>query len=84
MNTGDTPEIKPSVFEPYPERRAHMKVNVGGTDRSMRIVIGVILITLAVLGVVGWWGWLGVIALITGLFRFCPLYPLLGINTCRK
>jgi len=58
-----------------------MKVNVGSTDRSLRVVIGIILMVLAFLGIVGWWGWLGVIPLITGLFRFCPLYTLLGIKT---
>ena len=30
----------------------------------------------------GLWGWLGVVPLATGLFRFCPAYTLLGINTC--
>ena len=39
-------------------------------------------IALAATGTVGWWGWLGVIPLATGLFRFCPAYTLLGINTC--
>ncbi|MCC2109582.1 MAG: DUF2892 domain-containing protein, partial [Hyphomicrobiales bacterium] len=28
------------------------------------------------------WGWIGVIPLFTGLFRFCPAYTLLGMNTC--
>ncbi|MDO5102350.1 MAG: DUF2892 domain-containing protein [Lautropia sp.] len=59
-----------------------MKLNVGGIDRSLRIILGVVLIVLAATNTVGWWGWLGVIPLATGLFRFCPLYPLLGINTC--
>jgi len=31
---------------------------------------------------VGWWGWLGVVPLATGLFRFCPMYRLLGMSTC--
>jgi len=63
-----------------------MKQNIGCTDRTIRIIVGITLMALAFLGVVllgaGWWlGWLGVILLVTGLFRFCPLYPLLGINT---
>ncbi|MCL2590036.1 MAG: DUF2892 domain-containing protein [Betaproteobacteria bacterium] len=58
-----------------------MKCNVGCTDRILRIVVGIVLIALVALGKVGWWGWLGVIPLATGLFRFCPLYTLLGMNT---
>lgn len=59
-----------------------MKLNVGGVDRVLRIVVGVVLITLAATGTVGWWGWLGVIPLMTGVVRFCPMYSLLGMNTC--
>ncbi len=59
-----------------------MKFNVGTIDRVLRIVAGLVLIALAATGTVGWWGWLGVIPLATGLFRLCPAYTLLGINTC--
>jgi len=59
-----------------------MKCNVGGIDRILRISLGVLLVGLAANGVVGWWGWLGFIPLATGLFRFCPAYPLLSINSC--
>jgi hypothetical protein len=48
----------------------------------LRIIVGLALIALAATGTAGWWGWLGVIPLVTGLVRFCPLYPLLGVNTC--
>ena len=59
-----------------------MKFNVGGFDRVLRIVVGLVLIGLAATGTVGWWGWLGIVPLATGLFRFCPLYTLLGMNSC--
>jgi hypothetical protein len=59
-----------------------MKSNVGGIDRIARILVGAVLIALAATGTVAWWGWLGVIPLLTGLAGFCPLYPLLGLNTC--
>ena len=59
-----------------------MKFNVGTPDRVLRILAGLVLIALAATGTVGWWGWLGVVPLATGLFRFCPAYVLLGINTC--
>lgn len=56
--------------------------NVGGIDRVLRVVVGLVLIALAATGTVGWWGWLGVVPLGTGLFGFCPAYTLLGIKTC--
>jgi hypothetical protein len=59
-----------------------MNKNVGGMDKTARIVIGALLILLALTGVIGWWGWLGVIPLATGVFSRCGLYSLLGINTC--
>jgi hypothetical protein len=61
-----------------------MKCNVGTIDRTLRIVGGLILITLAAMGTIGVWGWIGVGPLLTGVFRFCPAYPLLGINSCSK
>jgi hypothetical protein len=59
-----------------------MKSNVGGIDRGLRIVAGILLIALAATGTVGLWGWIGIIPLATGLISFCPLYTLLGFSTC--
>lgn len=59
-----------------------MQVNVGGIDRVLRIVIGIVLVGLAATGTVGWWAWIGVVPILTGVFRFCPAYGLLGLNTC--
>ena len=59
-----------------------MKSNVGGIDRPLRILAGLVLIALAATGTVGMWGWIGVVPLLTGLIGWCPVYPLLGINTC--
>jgi hypothetical protein len=59
-----------------------MKANVGGIDRILRIVAGLVLVALAATGTVGPWGWIGVVPILTGLFRFCPLYAVLGLNTC--
>ena len=56
--------------------------NVGGIDRILRIVVGLVLVGLAATGSVGWWGWIGVVPLATGLTGFCPVYPLLGMNSC--
>lgn len=59
-----------------------MKTNVGGIDRILRVAVGVLLIALTLMGQIGAWGWVGVVPLVTGLFSFCPLYTLLGLNTC--
>lgn len=60
-----------------------MKANVGGIDKIARIGVGLLLIVLTLAGTIGPWGWLGMVPLATGLFNFCPLYPLLGISTCK-
>jgi hypothetical protein len=59
-----------------------MKLNVGGIDRILRIVVGLALIGATLAGMIGVWGWIGVVPLVTGLFKFCPLYSVLGMNTC--
>ena len=60
-----------------------MTANVGGIDRILRIVAGLVFIALAATHVVGLWGYIvGGIVLATGVFRFCGAYTLLGINTC--
>lgn len=59
-----------------------MKANVGGVDKLVRIVIGVALIAWAATGGPVW-AWIGVVPLLTGVFNFCPLYALLGMNTCK-
>ncbi|MFE1815561.1 YgaP family membrane protein [Metapseudomonas otitidis] len=61
-----------------------MTANVGTLDRTLRLIVGLLLIALAVFGVIGAWGYIGIVPLLTGLFRFCPAYPLLGINTCKR
>ncbi len=61
-----------------------MQCNVGGLDRILRITVGVFLVILAITNVIGAWGWIGLIPMATGIFRFCPAYPLLGIKTCKK
>lgn len=60
-----------------------MKVNVGGTDRLLRVIAGLVLIGLTLMGIIGVWGWIGLILLATGIFSFCPAYGLLGIKTCK-
>ena len=59
-----------------------MKFNVGSTDRVLRIIAGLVLIGLAATGTVGVWGYIGIVPLLTGIFKFCPAYTLLGLSTC--
>lgn len=59
-----------------------MKSNVGGIDRTLRIVAGLALIGLAATGTVGAWGWLGIVPLATGAIGWCPPYAILGFSTC--
>lgn len=64
-----------------------MKKNMGSADRIIRLVIAAVLGFLFYNGTIS--GTLGLVAVVaagvfalTSLVSFCPLYPLLGINTC--
>ena len=59
-----------------------MTQNSGGIDKILRIVVGLALIGLTVIGVLPVWGYIGIVPLATGLMGWCPLYTVLGINTC--
>eukprot|EP01030_Chromulinospumella_sphaerica_P014144 gene14144-13936_t len=59
-----------------------MKKNEGSLDRALRVVAGLALIGLAASGNVGAWGYIGVVPLLTGAIGYCPLYTILGFNTC--
>ncbi|MEN8175619.1 MAG: DUF2892 domain-containing protein [Pseudomonadota bacterium] len=57
------------------------KHNMGKTDRTIRIVLGVILIANVFIGLQSPWAWIGVILLATGFTGICPVYSLFGFNT---
>ena len=64
-----------------------MTCNVGGIERTIRIIVGALLLGLALFGgmpTAGMWvlGVIGAIALVTGAVGFCPAWTLFGINTC--
>jgi uncharacterized membrane protein len=59
-----------------------MKSNVGGIDRILRLVLGLVLVGLALTGTLGPWAWIGVVLLVTGALGTCPLYTMLGFSTC--
>ena len=65
-----------------------MKKNMGSMDRIVRLAVAAVLIVLYAANVVT--GTLGIILLVvaavfmlTSVISFCPLYTLLGINTCK-
>jgi Protein of unknown function (DUF2892) len=60
-----------------------MTKNIHPTERKIRIVIGVILVSMAFVGPANLWFLLGIVPLATGLMGWCPPYSLLGINTCQ-
>lgn len=59
-----------------------MKTNQGIIDRAIRIIIGIGMISIAFWGPETRWVYLGLIPLATGLLGVCPLYFLLGVQTC--
>ena len=66
-----------------------MTKNVGGIDRILRVVLGLLLIAYAIplgFGKTGWnWvGWIGVIPLLTALIGSCPFYSIIGVNYCSR
>lgn len=56
--------------------------NEGKVDRGLRVVVGLAVLSLAFVGPETAWGWVGLVPLITGLAGVCPVYSILGINTC--
>ncbi|MCC5958813.1 DUF2892 domain-containing protein [Roseinatronobacter sp. S2] len=59
--------------------------NVGGIDRVLRIVVGLALIAGFFVNAEASLRWLyliGIVPLATGLMQTCPLYSLIGVNTC--
>lgn len=76
----------------------NVQQNVGGTDRVVRLVVGSILIVVGLAGYAGFVGLaigplsqalaavlavlIGLVFTVTGLARFCLLYPIFGVDTC--
>ncbi|GAA4015671.1 DUF2892 domain-containing protein [Actimicrobium antarcticum] len=59
-----------------------MKINEGTLDRVLRVGGGLALIALAATNTVGVWGYIGIVPLVTGAIGTCPVYTILGFNTC--
>ncbi len=61
-----------------------MTRNMGTADRTIRAIVGVVLLALVFVGPQTAWGWIGIIPLATALMGNCPAYSLTGIRTCKK
>jgi len=69
-----------------------MSTNVGTLDRILRVVIGLVALALVFVGplATGGWGWepialagVAAIMLLTSTVKFCPIYRMLGLRTCK-
>jgi hypothetical protein len=65
-----------------------MKTNMGKSDRMIRLSIAAVIVILYIANIIS--GTLGIILLVvagifilTSVVSFCPLYALLGMNTCK-
>jgi hypothetical protein len=56
--------------------------NEGTLDRALRVILGLILLSLVFIGPQTLWGLIGLVPLATGLMGYCPLYQIIGLNTC--
>lgn len=68
-----------------------MKSNVCGIERTLRFVIGILLLLAGTFVTFDTAAWLdgvllviGVVLVATAAIQFCPLNLLLGINTCEQ
>ncbi|MEL0659412.1 DUF2892 domain-containing protein [Psychromonas arctica] len=60
-----------------------IKENVGGIDRTLRIIVGAVLIGIG-LWYLSWWGAIGVVLMLTALLGWCPVYLPFGVSTSNK
>ncbi|MBU1230967.1 MAG: DUF2892 domain-containing protein [Proteobacteria bacterium] len=65
-----------------------MEMNVGGLDKWLRIIAGIVLLAFVFIlkdnDSLWLWGLIGIVPLATGLMGRCPLYTFIGVNTCKK
>ena len=60
-----------------------MKCNIGNADKIIRLFLALIIAAVGFY-VKSWWGLMAIPLLVTGLSSFCPLYRILGLNTCSE
>ena len=60
------------------------KKNIGGFERTIRVLAGLGILSLAFAGPQTPWGFIGLVPLATGLLGWCPPYAIFGISTCKS
>lgn len=60
-----------------------MKKNMGGIDKTLRLILGVVILIIGYLNE-SWWGLIGLVPILTGLTSFCPMYLPFGLSTIGK
>lgn len=62
-----------------------MKQNIGSTDKVIRIIAGLAVLSLLFLleGNARWFGLIGLVPILTAFVGFCPAYMPFGISTCK-
>lgn len=63
-----------------------LKTNVGGLDRTLRVIVGIVLLAAFFMLPETGYRWLlliGIVPLATGLIGTCPAYSIFGISTCK-
>jgi len=60
-----------------------MKKNMGSLDKSLRLIVGIVIVFLGYFNE-SWWGLVGVIPILTSLVSFCPAYLPCNISTITK
>lgn len=61
-----------------------MKINIGTTERPIRILLGLFITSLAFWGPETAWGYAGLILVVTGFIKYCPIWHALGVDTNKK
>ena len=61
-----------------------MNANVGSADRVVRVIIGLVIWSYLFIGEgsARYFGLIGLVPLLTAAMGYCPLYSIIGLNTC--
>ena len=59
-----------------------MKKNMGSLDKTLRAVIGILILVIGYI-TESWWGLIGLIPLLTSLVGFCPVYVPFSLSTLK-
>ena len=61
-----------------------MNANVGSADRAVRVIIGLVILSYLFIGEgsTRYFGLIGLVPLLTAAIGYCPLYSIVGLNTC--